>query len=168
MLCSAEAGERSAGEQADTLEQTENEVMEGLKPTVSANDTGHPREQVCRRLDRVKWCLWHGNVGRALDEMAHILCIAEEATNGTDGMRKLLRAAKEFETYLERNGGLIPDYSDRYRHGDTISTAFVESAVNRLLATSTRKATIRDGRIWPLLPSQGKHQLPEVGISHFL
>ena len=66
--------------------------------------------------------------------MEHILCVAEEASNGTAGVRKLLRAAREFETYLERNGGLIPNYGDRYRHGETISTAFVESAVNHVLS----------------------------------
>lgn len=121
------------GEEADTPEQAEDEMMEGIE-LVAGDDTVNPREQVCRRLDRVKWLLWHGNVGRALAEMEHILCIVEEATNETDGVSKLLRAAREFETYLEGNGGLIPNYGDRYRHGETISTAFVESAVNQVIS----------------------------------
>lgn len=32
------------------------------------------------------------------------------------------------------NGGLIPNYDDRYRQGETISTAFVESAVNQVMS----------------------------------
>ena len=123
------------GEQADTPEQAEDKVMEGIEPTVAADDTVNLREQVCRRLDCVKWLLWHGNVDRALAEMEHILCIVEEATSGTDGVSKLLRAAREFEAYLEGNGGLIPNYGDRYRQGETISTAFVESAVNHVMST---------------------------------
>src|SRR6267142_114175 len=34
-------------------------------------------------------------------------------------------------TYLCWN---IPKYGDRYRHGETISTAFVESAINQVLS----------------------------------
>jgi hypothetical protein len=32
------------------------------------------------------------------------------------------------------NQAFIPNYSDRYRHGETISTAFVESTVNYVVS----------------------------------
>jgi hypothetical protein len=41
---------------------------------------------------------------------------------------------QKFRTYLESNRAFIPDYGQRYRHGETISTAFVESTVNYVLS----------------------------------
>ncbi len=32
------------------------------------------------------------------------------------------------------NRTFIPNYGDRYRHGETISTAFVESAINQVVS----------------------------------
>jgi hypothetical protein len=48
--------------------------------------------------------------------------------------RKLPKAAEEFHTYIDRNRAFIPSYGERYRHGDRISTAFVESAVNQVVS----------------------------------
>ena len=144
------------GKRADKPTQTEEEQTERIEPTVAAEDTVSTREQVCRRLDRVKWLLWHGNVGRALAEMEHIIFVAEEASNGKDGASKLLRAAREFETYIEGNGGLIPNYGDRYRHGETISTAFVESAVNQVMS---KRLVKKQHMRWS---EEGAHNLLQV------
>lgn len=46
----------------------------------------------------------------------------------------MLKAVREFETYIGANRTFTPNYGDRYRHGETISTAFVESAVNQVLS----------------------------------
>jgi hypothetical protein len=48
--------------------------------------------------------------------------------------RKLLKAVREFGTYITANRPFIPNYGDRYRHGETISTGFVESAINQVLS----------------------------------
>src|SRR6201987_703267 len=48
--------------------------------------------------------------------------------------RKLLKAVREFGTYITANRPFIPNYGDRYRHGETISTAFVESAINQAVS----------------------------------
>ena len=37
-------------------------------------------------------------------------------------------------TYIENNIGAIPDYSERWHKGERISTAFVESTVNRVVS----------------------------------
>lgn len=39
-----------------------------------------------------------------------------------------------FHTYIEANRAFIPNYGDRYRRHETISTAFVESTVNYLVS----------------------------------
>ena len=41
---------------------------------------------------------------------------------------------EEFHTYIENNGGFIPNYGERYRHGERISTGFVESTVHQVIS----------------------------------
>ncbi len=47
---------------------------------------------------------------------------------------KLLKAVREFGGYITANTGRVPHYGERYRAGDTISTSFVESAVNQIIS----------------------------------
>jgi hypothetical protein len=85
-------------------------------------------------LEHLKWNLWHGKVDRALeitDEIAYAL----DVEGGSPEHRKLLKAVRAFETYVRNNRALIPDYGQRYRQGQVISTAFVESAVNQVVST---------------------------------
>ena len=37
-------------------------------------------------------------------------------------------------TYIENNSYLIPNYGEKHRYGETITTAFVESTVNEVVA----------------------------------
>ncbi|KLU23972.1 hypothetical protein EOS_22590 [Caballeronia mineralivorans PML1(12)] len=48
--------------------------------------------------------------------------------------KKLEKAVREFRTYIGANQAFIPNYGDRYRHDETISTAFVESTVNYVVS----------------------------------
>jgi hypothetical protein len=41
---------------------------------------------------------------------------------------------QEFRTYIERNGGFIPNYGERWRYGEAIATGFVESTVNQVVS----------------------------------
>jgi hypothetical protein len=41
--------------------------------------------------------------------------------------KKLYKRVREFITYIDNNGHFIPNYGERHRYGETISTAFVES-----------------------------------------
>jgi hypothetical protein len=47
-------------------------------------------------------------------------------------VRLLLRP--QLQTYIENNHAYIPNFGERYRSGDTISTAFVESTVNQVIS----------------------------------
>jgi hypothetical protein len=51
-----------------------------------------------------------------------------------EGRKKLLKAVREFRSYIEANQNFIPNYGDRYLHGEKISTAFAESAVNQVIS----------------------------------
>ena len=39
-----------------------------------------------------------------------------------------------FETYIRNNEEFIPNFGERYRNGETISTAFVESTVDQVMS----------------------------------
>ena len=41
---------------------------------------------------------------------------------------------EDFGGYIAANRDFIPDYGDRYRNDETITTAFVESAVNHVVS----------------------------------
>lgn len=78
--------------------------------------------------------MWHGNVFRASqigEDLEEDLEIPEEKSASVE---KMLRAVWEFNGYLTANESYIVNYSDRYRNGETISTAFVESTVNEVIS----------------------------------
>jgi len=51
----------------------------------------------------------------------------------------LFKKLEEFEVYIINNDRLIPNYGDRWRYGETISTAFVESTVNQVVSKRMAK-----------------------------
>ena len=51
-----------------------------------------------------------------------------------ENAQKRQKAVREFDQYLFANRAFIPDFGDRYRHEETISTAFVESTVNYVIS----------------------------------
>jgi hypothetical protein len=53
---------------------------------------------------------------------------------GPSGRRSLLKAVGEFRHYIESNRDAIPNYGDRHRHGERVSTAFAESTVNQVIS----------------------------------
>ena len=86
---------------------------------------------VAAQLQRAKWFLWHGNIFRArqtIDELNADLA----DTGGESG--KLTKAVREFGGYLAANASAIPNYGERRLAGETISTSFVESAVNQVIS----------------------------------
>jgi hypothetical protein len=85
------------------------------------------------QLERLKWYLWHGNVFRAL-QIVDDLQMDVEAIEVSGEQRKLLKALREFQQYFMANKPFIPNYGDRFRNGETISIAFVESTVNQVVS----------------------------------
>ena len=48
--------------------------------------------------------------------------------------KKLAKALDELSYYVEVNAASIPNYGERYRYGERISTGFVESTVNQVVS----------------------------------
>lgn len=82
----------------------------------------------------------HGNAERALEKIDDLDMPLEE--HGTDKaivrkydkLKVLTNYLTEFSTYVRQNTSSIVDYSERYRYGERVSTGFVESTVNQVIA----------------------------------
>jgi hypothetical protein len=106
-------------------QQSEEEEPKPCMPT---------REKLEQDLERIKWHLWHGNTFRALqigEDLEEDVEVLEEKSAPS---LKLLQAVREFNGYITANESSIVNYGDRYRNGETISTAFVESTVNEVIS----------------------------------
>jgi hypothetical protein len=115
------------------------QTAKGLPQVIHVEDGEEPyvlRDPVLKALESTKWYLWHGNVFRALQEIESITMDLDAAGAETADatVRKLLKTVEEFQTYIENNAGFIPNYGERWRYGERISTGFVESTVNQVIS----------------------------------
>jgi hypothetical protein len=118
------------------------QTAKGLLETAGEGEDQEPlRSEVLKTLESIKWYLWHGNVFQAFRHLQFVEMDLESAAfeRQDETTRKLLKAVEEFSTYIERNGGFIPNYGERYRNGERISTGFVESAINQVVSKRMAK-----------------------------
>jgi hypothetical protein len=94
----------------------------------------HHERVLEHQLERIKWYLWHGNVFRALQAGETLEEDLEMLEEKNVSIKKMLQAVREFNGYITANENYIVNYGDRYRNGETISTAFVESTVNEVIS----------------------------------
>ncbi len=87
-----------------------------------------------KNLESIKWYLWHGNVYEATIAIEDFDERIDELDVGYAKMEKFKKTFGEFRTYIENNRRLITNYGERWRYGELISTAFVESTVNAVLS----------------------------------
>jgi hypothetical protein len=81
----------------------------------------------------VKQFLWHGNVLRALQAVDD-LAIDLDVDDPGSQQRNLLKALHEFATYIRGNESSIPNYDERYRAGEAISSSLAEPTINHGLS----------------------------------
>jgi hypothetical protein len=100
----------------------------------------HLADEAVRGLERAKWRLWHGRWTGCRRKLT-ALCRWTKRTPMRDvaGIGRLQRHASELLGYLERNQAALVHYAARRRRGEPISTAFVESAVNAIVAKRLNK-----------------------------
>src|SRR5581483_5853245 len=90
-------------------------------------------KDVEKQLESLKHHLWNGNITQALRLIDSLQLILRDDTMSVE-RKKLLKAVREFGGYIATNQQFIPDYGDRYRNDETITTSFVESAVNQVVS----------------------------------
>jgi hypothetical protein len=91
-------------------------------------------DPLCKHLESLKWRLWHGYVGGAFNRIRAILFTLRLPTITAKKVAvRMRRLIKELLRYLKNNQDSLANYGRRYRNGERISTAFMESAVNQLI-----------------------------------
>ena len=109
-----------------------------------------------KQLESLKWHLWHGNVDRALQILEDLECDLDSPEERSERAKKLLKAVSEFRHYIAANGAFIPNYGDRYRHGEAIASSFAESTINQVVSKRlVKKQQMR----WT---ERGAHRLLQV------
>jgi hypothetical protein len=91
------------------------------------------------RLERIKWRLWHGDAGEALTRAEQLAVDVAALDSGYPKLKRLVKATADLATYIANNAAALPDYSERWFKGERISTAFVESTVNRVVSQRCAK-----------------------------
>jgi hypothetical protein len=94
-----------------------------------------------------KWFLWHGNVHQSLQRIDTLSELIEHDARVPESpeRRKLARTLNELYDYLESNRDLIPDYVDRRRRGEAISSSVADPTVNRV---SSRRLVEKQQMRW--------------------
>ena len=96
---------------------------------------GGVRRHALDELECAKWRFWNGHRIRGLIGLVHLQHWARaRCFNHIPILKKLANALSDMVRYLELNADSMPNYGKRYRAGQRISTGFVESAVNEIVA----------------------------------
>ena len=90
--------------------------------------------EVSKQVESVKHLLWHGNVDEALERLGTLFLDLDLIRKRSAPAEKLAAGVAEFKTYIGNNRDSIPNFGERYRQGETISTAFVESTINQVVS----------------------------------
>ena len=109
-----------------TVLQQQTKALEEARPQAGA--------AVSRQIASIKHLLWHGNMEEALERLTKLLMDLDLIRDLSAPAEKLAAGVAEFETYIRNNQESIPNYGERYRQGETISTAFVESTINQVVS----------------------------------
>ena len=104
---------------------------------------------LAKKIDRIRWRLWHGRPQGALDLIAEILEELEMPKRQIQltavYIKKLTGVLRDLETYVSGQFNSIINYAAARRSGEPISTAQTESAVHRLLH---RRMTAKQQMRW--------------------
>ena len=118
------------------------------KRGLRSRDNPELAAEVLEELERLKWFLWHGNVFRVLQTVDDLQIDLDNTEYPSPDQDKLLKTVTEFGGYIRANAACIPNYGERFRQGEAISSTFVESAVNQAVSKRMVKKQQLSGRFW--------------------
>jgi hypothetical protein len=106
-----------------------------------------------RDVERAKWRLWHGRWRGCLIKLAGV-CQWTKAKSIADveGVRALRHHLRDLIGYLEANCSGLVNYGARYRRRELISTGFVESTINEIVARRMAKKQQMRWNRWTVQP----------------
>jgi hypothetical protein len=103
----------------DGVTQQQTKALQEERPETGAD--------VSKRLNGVKYLLWHGNAEEALEQLGDLGMELSLIQARSAAAKKVADNVTEFETYIRNNREFIPNFGERRRQGERISTAFVET-----------------------------------------
>jgi len=109
-----------------TVLQQQTKALQEERPETGAD--------VSKRLGSVKHLLWHGNTEEALERLSDLIMDLGLIQAYSGPAKKLGESVSEFQTYIDNNREFIPNFGERYRQGETITTSFVESTINQVVS----------------------------------
>src|SRR5271165_5373050 len=109
-----------------TVLQQQTKALQEERPETGA--------EVSKRLESVKHLLWHGNTEEALERLGDLLTELSFIQARSNAAKKVVDGLDDFRTYICNNREFIPNFGERRRQGETISTAFVESTINQVVS----------------------------------
>jgi hypothetical protein len=128
-----------------TVLQQQTKALQAEQPETGA--------EVSKQIQNIKHLLWHGNVDEALERLGNLFLDLDLIRKRSPPAEKLAEGIAEFQTYIGNNRESIPNFGERYRQGETISTAFVESTINQVVS---RRFVKKQQMVWTL---RGAHLL---------
>ena len=109
-----------------TVLQQQTKALQEERPETGA--------EVSKRLESLKHLLWHGNTEEALERLGDLLMELSLIEARSNTAKKVVDGLDDFRTYICNNREFIPNFGERRRQGETISTAFVESTINQVVS----------------------------------
>jgi hypothetical protein len=140
--------------------------VEEIDRVVHRRDTARqlrPRDhdRLSGLADHMQWRLWHGRSDGVLRRLQVMLRVLMRPAVKCRPVATLLgKLIRELHRYLMNNADSLPDYGKRWRSGQRISSAFVESAVNQII--DKRMSKSQQMRWDPL----SAHRLLQVRVRH--
>ena len=128
-----------------TVLQQQTKALQEERPETGAD--------VSKRLGSVKHLLWHGNTEEALERLSDLIMDLSLIPAYSGPAKKLGESVSEFQTYIDNNREFLPNFGERYRQGETITTSFVESTINQVVS---RRFVKKQQMAWTL---RGAHLL---------
>jgi hypothetical protein len=95
--------------------------------------------KVLALLESTKRYLWHGNVAAALEHIDDCSMYCDDPELSYKNLKSLQKQLHEMYTYIRNNKMMIPNYGEMHRYGEPVSTAFVESTLNEVIARRMAK-----------------------------
>ncbi|WP_234116745.1 ISKra4 family transposase [Citrobacter freundii] len=95
--------------------------------------------KVLALLESIKRYLWHGNVVAALEHIDNCVMYCDDPELSYPSLKSLQKHLDEMYTYIRNNKMMIPNYGEMRRYGEPVSTAFVESTINEVIARRMAK-----------------------------
>jgi hypothetical protein len=101
---------------------------------------------------RAKWALWNGQADKTLRHLETLRNWTRSAGDPAPEVQRLRRWASDLLEYLRTNQDSLPNYGERRRAGKPISTGWVESAINEIIAKRMAKSQQMRWNRWTVQP----------------